>query len=292
MNFFAGGLPDKAHGDPSLVDLTQAYTIPTSAGADIDSGTTMVTIGGCLGGYADQNDSAGLSIDFKDGPDGDRTGLSWGVGGPTATERGNLTRLLPRVVSVPVPGGTRWLFVKLDFRRTSGPGTYNDGYADNLVLRLTPASSPLPTVSCGQPTPGGGGSGGGGGGHGGGGTGGGGGGGGTGGGGEQRSPFPVLQRSHRAQVSRSKISVALTCDAHDATCVGRIALAARGLRLGSARFSVAPGATKSVRVRLGRQARHRLAALSRTKKQLRRLRLTAKVTVGFRSTTFRLRPRI
>jgi hypothetical protein len=295
MNFFAGGLPDKVHGDPSTSSLFQTYNVPTSAGQEIDSGGAVATIGGCFGGYLSQNDSAGMSVDFLFGPDGDRAGSSLSVGGPTAAARGNLTRFVARAASAAVPARTRTIFVKLEFDRASGPGTYNDGYADNVVLMLTPAGSPPPTVSCAPPPSGGGGSGGGGG-TGGGGTGSGGGGtggGGTGGGGTPRSQFPVLPRSKSAQVSRSAISVRLTCDAHDAPCAGKIALAARGLRhgasvkLGSAKFSVAASMTKTVRVRVGRHARRRLAALS--KKQLRRVRLTAKVTVGSRSTTFPLR---
>jgi hypothetical protein len=186
--------------------------------------------------------------------------------------------------------------VTLLFNRQSGAGTYNDGYADNLLLELTPIGAPLPTVSCTAATPGGGGSGGnGGGGTGGGGTGGGGTGGGGGVGGAPPSPFLVLQKSNSARLSSSKstIGVPLTCDAHDAPCAGSVTVTmaslprAASVKLGAASFSIAPAATKSVQVRLGRSARRRLRALS--KRQLRRLRLTARVTVGSASTSFRLR---
>jgi hypothetical protein len=297
--FFAGGRPDTGRGDPSTAALTQDYDIPESAAQDVDSGNALATIGGCLGGYAGQDDSTWLGFDFYFEPDGDRTGPGESVAGPTAAERGNLTRFLPRQVGEVVRRGTRQIVVRLEFVRKSGRDTYNDGYADNLVLRLTPVDSPPPLVTCGQSTPGGGGSGGGGGGTGGGGGGtGGGGGGGTGGGTGGRTPrsqFPVLQRSHSAHISGPRIGVPLTCDAHDAPCAGRITLAARGLRraasvkLGSARFSVAPAATKTVRVHLGQRTRRRLTALS--EKQLRRLRLSARVTVGPQSAAFQLRLR-
>jgi hypothetical protein len=289
MNFFAGGPPDKAHGDPSTAELRQPYDIPSAATQDVDSGAVMATIGGCLGGYSAQNDSAAMGFDFT-GAGGDPTGISFFVNGPQAQERKDVTGFQPRVLSVPVPPDTRQVLVHLAFYRDSGRNTYNDGYADNLIFELTPADAPLPRPSCEAPRTGGGGGGGGGGGTGGGGTGGGGGGDGTdGGGGARRSQFPVLQRSHTARISRSRstIGVPLKCDAHDTPCKGKVTLRAKSTKLGTTKFSVKPAATKTVRVKLGHKAKRRLAALS--KKQLRSLRLTAKVTVGSHSATFRLR---
>jgi hypothetical protein len=89
------------------------------------------------------------------------------------------------------------------------------------------------------------------------------------------------------------VGVPLTCAGHDSPCTGSVELSvpslprASSLRLGAAAFSIPPGATQTVRVRLGRKARRRLAALSG--KRLRRLPLTVTVTAGSASTTFRMR---
>jgi len=84
------------------------------------------------------------------------------------------------------------------------------------------------------------------------------------------------------------------------TCKGKLGLATTGLpkaqkagaakkkatKLGSARFKIAPQATKTVKVKLSRRIRKRLAKLSR--KRLKRLKITATAKVGTQTTKFNL----
>jgi hypothetical protein len=277
-NFFAGGPenPTQINRDSSV--LQQQFVIPASADGDVDSGAAIATIGGCLGGYGGQDDSARVSAEFfvvnQD------LGSDLTAQGPNDAARGGQTALLPRASSGKVPVATREIEVFVVFDRHSGAGTYNDGYADNLFLTLTPAGTPTPAATCPQPTapvtpPGGGGS--------------------PGGGGTPASPSLVVggSSSARLSASRSRIAVSLACPAGGGPCAGTVSLTvpslphATSVKLGSASFSIAAGATSSVQVRLGHSAKRRLAHLSA--KRLRRLRLTARVTGAGGSRSFRLR---
>jgi hypothetical protein len=288
QNFFAGGPPDKLHGDPDTTTLTQVFDIPPTAGGDVDGGNAVLTLGGCLGGYATQPDGVSLGASFTTGPNGDRTPFpqSMGVSGPTAGERGNQTTLLPRSASVVLPYTTREITVTVSFSRPNGKGTYNDGYADNLMMTLTAPGDPTPAPSCsvpstgggGAPTPGGptpGGP--------------------PGGGPPRGGPFLLLQGSSSARLNstRSRVGVPLTCGGHDAPCEGIVSLTlssvphASSVKLGSRAFSIPPGATKTVQVRLARIARKKVARLPL--RQMRRLQVNATVRMSGVSKTFRLR---
>jgi hypothetical protein len=59
--------------------------------------------------------------------------------------------------------------------------------------------------------------------------------------------------------------------------------------LGSARFDIAGGKTRTVRVKLKRRVRRRLGAVSR--KRLGRVKVNATATVNGRKTKFKLRLR-
>jgi hypothetical protein len=285
--FFAGG-PNVASSK-----RTQSIQIPADAWPDIDANKAIVTIGGCLGGYGAQDDSVDIDVDLFGGGDRPAPTGDAVVNGPRAADRGNQTALLPRAVSVPVQSTTRVIDVALNFNRASGPGTYNDGYADNLLVALTPVGAPAPAPSCSVPgtggganpgsgTPGGGNPGPGMPGSGGGGT-------------IPSAPFLVKTGATSARLSGSgaKIGVPLKCDGHDSPCTGSVSLTvpslphASSVKLGSASFSIAPGATKTVQVRLGRSARTRLDALS--SRRLKRLRVTANVALGSVRSSFTMR---
>jgi len=62
------------------------------------------------------------------------------MGGFTAADRGNVSKLLPDARSGVVPAGTRYITAELAFTRFA-PNT-NDGYADDLSLVLPEPSSP------------------------------------------------------------------------------------------------------------------------------------------------------
>ena len=145
-NFFAGGLPPGV----GKTDEGIAQDIDVSgAASEIDAGSVNITLGGCLGGYANQDDSADLTAGFYESggsfPISELT-----VAGPLAADRGNTTKLLARQATVTAPSATRSIHVDLRMHRTSGP--YNDGYADNLLLALTGPGQAAPTA-CPPPGP-------------------------------------------------------------------------------------------------------------------------------------------
>jgi hypothetical protein len=296
FSFFAGGPPAPNDDDSALFrerSLTQIVEIPADELPEVKQGSAVATLTGCLGGYGSQDDAVSLSATYSAGIDRVPNPGGPTLNGPSAAERGGQTELLPRAASVPVDPGATEIHVTVAFVRTSGAATYSDGYADNLGLWLSnPRDPKQPRAACGSVgRPGGGsgtpGSGGGGGGNG--------GGNGGGGGTPVSAPFLVSAAAGSARLSgsRSAIAVPLACGGHDAPCAGSVGLSvpslprASSVKLGSASFSIAPGATQAVRVKLGRNSKKRLARLSR--RQLRRLPVTATVTMDGASKSFKLR---
>lgn len=130
-NFFAGG--------PATASSSAFQVIDVSAGAAfIDLGGSTYNLSGWLGGFGGQNDSATLTITFRD--------LSTATVGTAAigpildVNRGGATGLLLQSVSGAVPVGTRTILTTLNMNRTAG--SYNDGYADSLSLVLTGPAAP------------------------------------------------------------------------------------------------------------------------------------------------------
>lgn len=123
--FFAGG---------NAATSTATQTINVSANAaDIDNGKAVVDLSGWLGGVGTDGDNASLSVAFLNGS----TNLGSGTIGPvTNVDRGNVTSLLLRSQTIPVPANTRQFVVTLTMNRNAG--AFNDGYADSLgvVLRV------------------------------------------------------------------------------------------------------------------------------------------------------------
>jgi hypothetical protein len=120
-------------GEPS--DATSLLTQIVNVGqlaSSIDGGGVTYLLSGWLGGYADQDDNATLTVNFQSA-----AGVTLGSGtiGPVlASERSSASGLLLRLSSGAVPAGTRSAVVVLSLVRVSG--TANDGYADNLSLAL------------------------------------------------------------------------------------------------------------------------------------------------------------
>lgn len=86
-----------------------------------------------MGGFSNQNDTATLTVVFRDAA---LATLGTETLGPvTRTDRGDATGMLFRSTSVSVPAGTRSALVTLDFS-TDIP-TYNNGYADALSLVIS-----------------------------------------------------------------------------------------------------------------------------------------------------------
>jgi hypothetical protein len=124
-NYFAGG-PSTA-----LSTALQSINIADLA-ASIDAGLLDVEFRAHIGGYADQEDNMTIEATFKDATNAPISSLL--LGPVTATERGDVSQLLLRLISADVPVGTRGIDILMTATRTAG--SYNDGYADNLALQL------------------------------------------------------------------------------------------------------------------------------------------------------------
>ncbi|GAA1644796.1 hypothetical protein [Catellatospora bangladeshensis] len=115
--------------------IGQSVTLPDPAA--IDTGTARYDVAAWLGGYADQNDTAQLSVAFRNAAG--QTLATVVLGPVTAAQRGNTTGLLSRSASGTVPVGSRTAQAELLFTRSGG--TSNDGYADSLSLTVTPGGA-------------------------------------------------------------------------------------------------------------------------------------------------------
>ena len=123
-NFFAGG---------NVASSTASQTIDLSPDAKaIDGGGVTYGLSGWLGGYAGQQDNAKVTVTFS-GANGNELGTAT-IGPVTAADRKKTSGFLRREAKGSVPAQTRSATVLVTSTRLEG--TYNDGYSDNLVLRL------------------------------------------------------------------------------------------------------------------------------------------------------------
>ena len=124
---FAGG-PSNASST-----ATQTVAVPSSWVKVVRAGRAKATISAALGGWEGQGDAATVTYLFLDA-----SGSSIGsarIGPISAAQRGSVTKLLPVSKVISVPAGTR--SVKVTIAAIRGSGSYNDGYADNVSLRLS-----------------------------------------------------------------------------------------------------------------------------------------------------------
>jgi hypothetical protein len=262
-NFFAGG-PNNAGSN--------IYKGVGVGGAqpEVDSSAAVVTLGGCLGGFESQGDSAALFMRYF------KEDMSFSDSAIAVTpNRGGQTKLLPAQVTEVLPQKTRSILAYISFDR-AGAGTYNDGYADNVSLRLSAVGTVPPSPEC--TGPGGGGQGGN----------------GNGSGGGGRGTVLLSKVGKSATLSHGRIVLRLRCLAHDGSCKGKLTLsvrrlpaAARAVTLGSARFSIKAGKTGKVKVRVRRRAGRRLRALGA--RRIRRVKVTVKALIGKTPSKFVLR---
>jgi hypothetical protein len=127
-NFFAGG-PMSSPGGGALI---QKVSLAAQA-AKIDAGHTTFDASGWFGGAGAENDNAGLELTFSDKNGSTLKDVTLGF--VTAAVRGNVTKFLERSKKGAVPTGTRSVTVQLIFSGVFGQ--FDDGYADNLSLKLT-----------------------------------------------------------------------------------------------------------------------------------------------------------
>jgi hypothetical protein len=134
LNFFSGGPSNASSSARQLIDVA-------SVASSIDLGSTRYQLSGFLGGFSSQSDHAVFTATFLNSQDAP---IGIGSIGPVLNgDRNNVTGLLERSTDGIVPVGTRSIEIRLALTRNAG--SYNDGYADNLTLKLTPV--PLPPAA-------------------------------------------------------------------------------------------------------------------------------------------------
>jgi Ca2+-binding RTX toxin-like protein len=143
-NFFAGGPGDAVSLGEQKIDVS-------AAAPEIDAGKVSVELRAHLGGSLTDGDNAKVTAALTDEP-GDTTYSMLEIGPVTAADRADQTTLLPRSVAARVPAGTRRITLLVTMTRMAGGG-YNDGYADNIALTLTPDPPPVDPGPPGQPAP-------------------------------------------------------------------------------------------------------------------------------------------
>jgi hypothetical protein len=286
-HFFAGG-PADGHDDNTsafsraVLDQTiYLVNLDEDVMRDIKEGHAYAIVSACLGGYATQDDRVDMRVTVVGDED-----LQVTLRGPSANERHGTTGLLPRTAMLWLPPEADTLAVELDFERASGEGTYADGYADNISVRLGRTDGTEPEPSCAfdappapgasapspgspaaaKPVPGGsaaadssstGGT---------------------------NTAVPLRRVGNRIRFRHGAAALKLRCAARDGACAGSVSLKTRLGRLGSARFRIGAGKVGTVQVRIGRTMRHRLAALSRAR--LAKLDVIATARIGAAATTF------
>lgn len=150
-NFFAGG------PDYSGLEISFAHqTIDISdAAPEIDRGNVQATLSADLGGKGSERDSATVTSFFTDGTNQTFHGFLH-LEPVDAEARGSRTTLIRRTACTTLTPGAREAFIQVAMERRDPP--YNDGYADNVSIRLStdpcppPADAPLPPPA--EPKPG------------------------------------------------------------------------------------------------------------------------------------------
>lgn len=136
--FFTGGQ------GPSAV-LEQVAPLPAEQTPNIDAGLARIGLSAAIGGYRRNGDSATVEAAFL-GAAGQPIGTPLVIGPVTTAQRADQTILLARRGDAAVPAGTRAVRVRLGMTRTDG--AYDDGYVDDVALRLI-APPPPAIVSSG-----------------------------------------------------------------------------------------------------------------------------------------------
>jgi hypothetical protein len=137
-NFFAGGPKAPRSTGAQVVDVS-------SYAAAIDAGRMRATLSALLGGFSTQDDAASIEAVFRDQSGAPLSADELRIGPVSAAQRGGETKLLPRSATAEVPARTRKVEVVITAERASGE--YNDGYADDVSLRLQESAAPAPVAT-------------------------------------------------------------------------------------------------------------------------------------------------
>lgn len=127
--FFAGG--PQGPSAAALATASQVVTVPAAFRKARLKVTA--TLSADLGGYSTQSDDASVTATFLS-----KTGAKLGavtVGPVSDGRRRDATKLLPVARKAKLPAGTISISIVITAKAISGG--YNDGYADNVGLRLT-----------------------------------------------------------------------------------------------------------------------------------------------------------
>ena len=124
-DFFSGGPTNGASS------ATQTALVP-AASTSIDAGLSTATLSADLGGYRLDTDRMQVTATFLDA--GGAVIGSFTIGPVTAADRRNLTTLVRRAATQPMPAGTRSIRVTL--AAADATGIYNSAYADNVKLTV------------------------------------------------------------------------------------------------------------------------------------------------------------
>ncbi len=149
--YATGGLSLLWGGNSSATDgVTEAFqTVDVStAGASIDAGRATASLSAYLGGALAFNDRIAARADYLGG--GGEALDSLQIGPVTAADRNNLTTLLRRQGSRPVPAGTRQ--IRVTVTSIDDDKTYSSALADNVKLTLD-APAVQPDAGGGAPPP-------------------------------------------------------------------------------------------------------------------------------------------
>jgi hypothetical protein len=137
-NIFGGGHVSTDSGAVQFIAL--APIAPS-----IDTGKVAFAFSAYAGGYADQDDRPMFDLLFLD--DSNLNLLEKFIEGPTAAERGGVTKPVFRDAADLVPAGARSATVNAIMAHGANGGSYNNAYVDNVRLVLTPPA----TVSLAPP---------------------------------------------------------------------------------------------------------------------------------------------
>jgi hypothetical protein len=123
--FFSGGPLVRVDSLRQDIDLS-------ALAATVDSGAVRFDLAGFLGGIGNTTDHAQVQVRFLDGAGAMLAASS--IGPVTAADRANVTGLLLRAATGPLPAGARTAAVAITFTGTSG--LYVWGFADSVGLSL------------------------------------------------------------------------------------------------------------------------------------------------------------
>ncbi|CAF4055491.1 unnamed protein product [Adineta steineri] len=123
------GLTDSYTSMSQTVNINDAAILSL-----IDLGKASANLSAWLGGYANQDDNAKVTLSFYN-QDGENIGNAITIGPVLSSDRGTTTELLFRQNSGMVPARTRSMKVLVEFTRLIGG--FNDGAADNIAVVLS-----------------------------------------------------------------------------------------------------------------------------------------------------------